>query len=419
MRIEAAARPTETRRDGAGSAGETSKEGIAGRLAEARARTLMLVAPLSEEELNRQITPILSPLAWDLGHIANFEELWLVQTIADREPLDGDLGRFYDAIENPRATRSELPILRGEQCRAYMEEVRKRTLDVLEDVDVSPDAEDPLLRDGFVYELILAHEHQHNETMLQLLQMVDGYEPVERDPGPAAERVADGPEMVEVPGGTYEVGAPPAGFAYDNERPRHEVTLEPFRIDRTPVTNGAFAVFVADTGAEPPMYWERDGDGGWLTTTFGDRRPLDEALPVIHVDWDQADAFARWAGKRLPSELEWEAAASGADRERANLDHLAFGCSPAGAYTDAASECGAVQMLGDVWEWTSSDFTGYPGFEAFPYREYSEVFFGPEHKVLRGGAWAARRNVIRTSFRNWDYPQRRQIFAGFRCAEDA
>jgi iron(II)-dependent oxidoreductase len=379
----------------------------------------MLVAPLSEEELNRQITPILSPLAWDLGHIANFEELWLVQTIGDREPLDGELGRFYDAIENPRAMRSELPILRGEECREYMAQVRNRTLDVLEGVDVSADAEDPLLRCAFVYELILAHEHQHNETMLQLLQMLDGYEPVERDPGPAAEPAPDGPGMVEVPGGEHEVGAPPTGFAYDNERPRHEVTMESFRIDRTPVTNAAFAEFVAETGAETPMYWERDTDGGWLTTTFGDRRPLDPALPVIHVDWYQADGFARWAGKRLPTELEWEAAARGADRERANLDHLAFGCAPAGAYADAASEFGAVQMLGDVWEWTASDFTGYPGFEAFPYREYSEVFFGPEHKVLRGGAWAARRNVLRSSFRNWDLPQRRQIFAGFRCAEDA
>jgi gamma-glutamyl hercynylcysteine S-oxide synthase len=379
----------------------------------------MLVAPLSEEELNRQLTSILSPLAWDLGHIANFEELWLVQTIGDREPLDGELGRFYDAIENPRSTRSELPILRGQECRSYMEEVRKRTLDVLEGVDLSGDAEEPLLRDGFVYELILAHEHQHNETMLQLLQMLDGYEPVERDPGPASEPVAEGPAMVEVPGGTHEIGAPSRGFAYDNERPRHEVTLEPFRIDRTPISNAAFAEYLADTGSEPAMYWEPDGEGGWVVTNYGRREPLDPRLPVIHVDWHQADAFARWAGKRLPTELEWEAAARGADRERANLDQLAFGCAPAGSYADAASDCGAVQMLGDVWEWTASDFTAYPGFEAFPYPEYSEVFFGPEHKVLRGGAWAARRSVIRPSFRNWDLPQRCQIFAGFRCAEDA
>jgi gamma-glutamyl hercynylcysteine S-oxide synthase len=393
------------------------KDRIADRLAEARERTLELVEPLSEEQLNRVYSPILSPLAWDLGHIANFEELWLVQTIGDREPMRGELGRLYDAIENPRKIRNELPILRGPELRSYMAGVRDRTLDVLDGLDLET-TDDPLLRDGFVYELIVAHEHQHNETMLQLLQMVESYEPVRRDPGPASEPVPDGPEMVLVEGGPVEIGAGPAGFAYDNERPRHTVELAPFWIDRTPVTNAAFAQFVDETGAEPPKYWERDGEGGWVRTTMGKTEAVDPALPVIHVDWHQADAFARWAGKRLPTEFEWEAAAQGADRERANLDQVAFGCAPAGAYADAPADCGAVQMLGDVWEWTSSDFEGYPDFEAFPYAEYSEVFFGPEHKVLRGGAWAARRDVIRTSFRNWDLPERSQIFSGLRYVRE-
>jgi gamma-glutamyl hercynylcysteine S-oxide synthase len=393
------------------------KDRIADRLAEARERTLELVEPLSEEQLNRVYSPILSPLAWDLGHIANFEELWLVQTIGDREPMRGELGRLYDAIENPRKIRNELPILRGPELRSYMAGVRDRTLDVLDGLDLET-TDDPLLRDGFVYELIVAHEHQHNETMLQLLQMVESYEPVRRDPGPASEPVPDGPEMVLVEGGPVEIGAGPAGFAYDNERPRHTVELEPFWIGRTPVTNAAFAQFVDETGAEPPKYWERDGEGGWVRTTMGKTEAVDPALPVIHVDWHQADAFARWAGKRLPTEFEWEAAAQGADRERANLDQVAFGCAPAGAYADAPADCGAVQMLGDVWEWTSSDFEGYPDFEAFPYADYSEVFFGPEHKVLRGGAWAARRDVIRTSFRNWDLPERAQIFSGLRYVRE-
>jgi iron(II)-dependent oxidoreductase len=152
---------------------------------------------------------------------------------------------------------------------------------------------------------------------------------------------------------------------------------------------------------------------------MGRVEPLDPARPVVHVSWHEADAFARWAGKRLPTEQEWEAAAEGGDRERSNLDQLRFGCAVAGAYGDAPSDCGAVQMLGDVWEWTCSKFDAYPGFLAFPYREYSEVFFGAGHKVLRGGSWATRRNVIRTSFRNWDLPERRQIFAGLRCAQDA
>ena len=290
----------------------TTKQQIADRLDEARRMTLQLVEPLSEEQLNRVYSPLLSPLAWDLGHIANFEELWLVQEIGGLEPMRGDLGRFYDAIENPRAIRNELPILRGDECRAYLEEVRKRTLEVLDGVDL--ESENPLLRDGFVYELILAHEHQHNETMLQLLQMVEAYEPVERDSGPASEPVADGPEMVFVEGGSFEIGAGADGFAYDNERPQHSVKLDSFWIDRTPVSNAAFTAFIEETGSEPPMYWERDGGGGWVRTAMGLTEAVDPALPVIHVDFNQAEAFAHWAGKRLPTEFEWEAAAAGADR---------------------------------------------------------------------------------------------------------
>jgi iron(II)-dependent oxidoreductase len=409
------AQPLAARHEGGRPTGEL-KESIANRLDEARAHTLRLIEPLTEEQLNRVYSPILSPLIWDLGHIANFEELWLVQRIGEREPLRDELGALYDAIEQPRKIRGELPILRAGEVRPYMEQVHARTLEVLDEVDLQ--AEDPLLREGFVYEMILAHEHQHNETMLQLLQMVEAYEPVERDHRPASEPVSEGPEMVRVEGGHHQVGAGDDGFAYDNERPRDEVELAPFWIDRTPVTNGAYLEFLAETGAEPPMYWEGDGEGGWVRTAMGRTEPVDPALPVIHVSWHEADAFARWAGKRLPTEPEWEAASSGVDRERANLDQLSFGCAPAGAYADAASRWGAVQMLGDVWEWTSSDFLAYPGFRAFPYPEYSEVFFGDTYKVLRGGAWAARRSVIRPSFRNWDLAERKQIFSGIRCARD-
>ena len=369
------------------TASSSSKEAIADRLAEARRRTYELIEPLDDEQLNRVYSPILSPLAWDLGHIANFEELWLVQTIGEREPLHGELGRFYDAIENPRKTRGELPILRDAELRSYLADVRERTLEVLDEVDISADADDPLLRDGFVYELLLAHEQQHNETMLQLLQLVDGYEPLrESDAGTSAAAAPPGPETVGVEAGEYEIGAAGPGFAYDNERPRHSVTLAPFEIDRTPVTNGAYVAYMEATGAEAPLYWESDAGAGWVSVARGRRDPVDLAQPVIHVSWREADAFARWAGKRLPSEQEWEVAA---DR---------------------------LHAVGQVWEWTSSDFLAYPGFEAFPYREYSEVFFGDEYKVLRGGSWATDRAVVRPSFRNWDLPQRRQIFSGFRCA---
>jgi iron(II)-dependent oxidoreductase len=374
----------------------------------------MLIEPLTVEQLNTVYSELLSPLAWDLGHIANFEELWLVQRVGGLEPLDGGLGRLYDAIENPRRERNELPLLRGDDLREYMAAVRDRTLDVLDRVDL--EGPEPLLADGFVYEMLIAHEHQHNETMMQLLQLVDGYpRPGRQTPSSKPE---PGPEMVSVAGGTHLVGAPPHGFAYDNERPAHEVELAPFLIDRAPVTNAAYAAFVGEAGAEPPMFWRPDGAGGWLDTRFGRSEPLVETAPVIHVDWHGATAFAEWTGKRLPTELEWEAAAVGADRERANLDGLAYGCVPAGSFADGASDCGAVQMLGDAWEWTASEFTAYPGFEAFPYREYSEVFYDDGYRVLRGGAWATRRGVVRPSFRNWDHPERRQIFAGFRCARD-
>jgi iron(II)-dependent oxidoreductase len=393
------------------------KESLAERLSEARERTLLLVEPLGDAELNRTYSPILSPLAWDLGHIANFEELWLVQRVGGREPLRDELGRLYDAIENPRRIRGELPILRGEELRHYMHEVRARTLEVLDEVNLDG-GDDPLLRDAFVYELIIAHEQQHDETMLQLIQMIDGYEPARLDFQPAGEPVADGPEMVRVDGGEVEVGAPGGGFAYDNERPRHAVEVAPFWIDRAPVTNAAFAAFLDEDGGEPPLYWEPDGAGGWVSTAMGRRTEVDPRRPVAHVDFGQAAAFARWSGKRLPTELEWEAAAAGADRERANLDQLAFGCAPAGAYADAPAASGAVQMLGDVWEWTSSEFTAYPGFRPFPYPEYSEVFFNSGYRVLRGGSWATRRHVIRPSFRNWDLSERRQIFSGIRCVRD-
>lgn len=363
-------------------------------------------------------SPILSPLIWDLGHMANFEEEWLVRNIGGREPLRGDLGELYDAIEQPRKIRGELPILTADEVRPYMDGVRERTLEVLDEIDL--ESGDPLLANGFIYEMLLAHEYQHNETMLQLLQMIESYEPVERDPGPASEPVSEGPEMVPVEGGSHEIGAGPEeeGFAYDNERPRHTVELDAFEIDRTPVTNGAFIQFMEETRSEPPMYWRDRGGGLWEREVMGRTEQVDPAHPVVHVSWDQADAFASWAGKRLPTEQEWEAAAAGASVERANLDELSFGTAPAGAYGDAASDCGAVQMLGDVWEWTASDFLPYPGFRAFPYPEYSEVFFGDEYKVLRGGAWSSRRATIRPSFRNWDLAERRQIFSGFRCVKD-
>jgi hypothetical protein len=294
-----------------------TRQSIAELLAEARARTIALIHPLGDELLNRVYSELLSPLAWDLGHIANFEELWLVQTVGGRAPLHGELGQYYDAIENPRRERGELPILHDAELRAYMAEVRERTLAVLDEVDISPEAEDPLLREGFVYEMLVAHELQHQETMMQLIQMLDApYRPAEADPdafGPAPLSGAGGSVRIEA--GTREIGAPERGFAYDNERPRHRVELPTFEIDRTPVANATYIEYMGETGAEPPMYWEREGDA-WVRTAMGIRVPVDPRLLG-------GGRRLRPLGRQAPAErvrVGGRAAAAGGRRRRLGVD---------------------------------------------------------------------------------------------------
>ena len=397
------------------------REGYAEQLADARERTLALVAPVAQDDLDRVHSSLMSPLVWDLGHIAAFEDLWLCVRAGGLEPLRPDLMAVYDASETPRAQRGDIPYLRRDDALDYMEQVRKRALEVLATADLSPGS-DRLNADGFVWDLLIQHEHQHNETMLQTLQLAEPgvFAPSSTAPEAVGEEPSGG--RVDVPGGRFEIGAASDGFAYDNERPRHAVDLAAFAIDRAPVTNGAYRRFVDDGGyerrelwtetgwawrdeqqARRPLYWTPDGN----ERRFDRVEPLVAGLPAMHVSWFEADAYARWAGGRLPTELEWEKAATtvGAG-ERGNLDQLDFGPGPAGPF------------VGDCWEWTASELTGYPGFRAFPYPEYSEVFFDAGYRVLRGASWATRPSVARMTFRNWDHPQRRQIFAGFRCAYD-
>jgi gamma-glutamyl hercynylcysteine S-oxide synthase len=427
-----------------GGADPLLKERIADLLAEARQRTLALVEPVADDDLNRVHNSLMSPLVWDLGHIAAFEDLWLCCRTGGLEPLRPDLMEVYDADETPRARRGELPYLGPAEARDFLESVRKRALAVLQRADVAADG-------GFVWDMVVQHEHQHNETMLQCLALADAgvYTPDRRPLPPPRSRGARG-ETVRVEAGRFAMGAGAEGFAYDNERPRHEAELQTFEIDRTPVTNGDYLEFVQaggyrrrecwspegwqwreSEGIERPLYWTADG----RVRSFERTEPLDPRLPVMHVSWYESDAYARWQDKRLPTEAEWEKAATwgpnaapprrypwgdeGPSASRANVDQTGFGPAPAGAFPAGASGYGVLGLMGDVWEWTASDFLPYPGFRAYPYREYSEVFFGGGYKVLRGGSWATRPRVVRNSFRNWDYPQRRQIFAGFRCARDA
>src|SRR5688500_8997764 len=267
--------------------------------------------------------------------------------------------------------------------------------------------------------------------MLATLQLMASPYPQVAWPAPAGRPLPE--SEVLVPGGPFVMGTDSEPFAYDNERPAHTVDVADFCIDTVPVTNGQYLAFVeaggyddprlwSDAGwghrleadLEAPQFWSRQGAGAWCVRRYGTEidLPLDE--PVQHVCWYEADAYARFAGKRLPTEAEREKAARGAPAA-ANLGQRHFGPAAVGAYPDGASRYGAEQMLGDVWEWTSSDFTAYPGFAPFPYKEYSEVFYGSDYKVLRGGSWATSPLVARTTCRIGDQPIRRQISAGIRC----
>jgi iron(II)-dependent oxidoreductase len=438
------------------------------RLLAARERTLQLVAPLSGEALKMQHSPLMSPILWDLDHIAEFEELWLVRKLEDA--ADAGLRREYDAMRTPRSRRGELRLPDRAAVERRMEEVRSVVLQRLG--RGVPDDGHPLLHDGFVYEMVRQHEAQHQETMLQTITLMrsEQYRPAALRDRRAAGASIPG-EMVRVSGGEFDMGAEPGAFSYDNEQPRHRVRVDSFEIGRYPVTNGEYAEFMAAGGYSEPRLWSDEGwtwrteaglhapeywvplDGddrptaldaaeitrdhgldGWVRrTSLGEEqiRPLD---PVVHVCLHEARAYAAFRGARLPTEAEWEKAAAWdpdtgesrpfpwgrepADVERANLDQLGFGVAPVGSYAEGQSAVGCHQMLGDVWEWTSTPFDGYPGFRAFPYTEYSEVFFGDEYRVLRGCSWATVLCVAGSTFRNWDYPIRRQIFSGIRLAKD-
>jgi iron(II)-dependent oxidoreductase len=426
------------------------KERIVAELTAARDRSFGLtVEALEAPELTSQVSPLMSPLVWDLAHIGNYEEQWLLRAAAGAAAVRPDIDDIYDAFEHPRAERPSLPLLSPAESRAYVTTVRQRVLDSLEKVPLVG----ALTENGFVYHMVIQHEHQHDETMLATHQLRKGA-PALLDP-PGADSVIGDTIAAEVlvPGGPFLMGTSDDPWAYDNERPGHTVDVPSFHIDTAPVGNAAYAAFIeaggyqdprwwhpkgwewgSASGKEAPAFWHREG-GQWLRRRLGRVEPVPMDEPVQHVCWYEADAYARWAGKRLPTEAEWEKAASWdpvAERKRrlpwgdsgeagdhANLGQRRLHPAPLGSYPGGASAYGVRQLIGDVWEWTSSDFTAYPGFRAFPYKEYSEVFFGGDYKILKGGSWATHPLSGRATFRNWDHPIRRQIFSGFRCARDA
>jgi gamma-glutamyl hercynylcysteine S-oxide synthase len=415
-------------------------------LERARARTLELT-DLDEPTLVAQHDPLMSPLVWDLAHIGQQEELWLLRGGDPTRPgmLPADVDSLYDAFKHRRADRPTLPLLPPVEARAYDHEVRGRVLDLLERTP-----EEELFTAG----MVVQHEEQHDETMLATLQLRHG-PPVliGRRDLPAGRPVAG--DRVFVAGGPFTLGvdAATAPFSLDNERPAHTVDVAPFWIGRVPVTSGQWSEFIADggyhrsdlwsqrgwahrveAGLERPKFWSAEG----TRRRFGVEETVPPDEPVQHICYFEAEAFATWSGARLPTEAEWEKACAwdpvakarrawpwGSAPPSADVTNLggslgmALRPAPVGAYPGGASAYGAEQMIGDVWEWTSSDFTPWPGFTPMIYRQYSEPFFGGDYKVLRGGSWAVAPSVIRPSFRNWDHPVRRQIFTGVRLAWDA
>jgi iron(II)-dependent oxidoreductase len=429
---------------------EALRTQIAAELDRTRRRSSVLTEAVDDGDLVQQHSPLMSPLVWDLAHIGNQEELWLVRDVGGREPVRSDIDELYDAFRHPRNDRPQLPLLGPGEARRYVSTVRDKVLDVLDGVPLEGQ---PLLDSGFAFGMILQHEQQHDETMLATHQLRVGAPVLHAPAPPPAPAGQSFPPEILVPAGEFTMGTSTEPWALDNERPAHTVQVDGFWIDTTPVSNAAYAAFVEAGGYDDQRWWSAEGwahrveaglrapsswqhdSGQWWRTRFGVVEPVPPDEPVQHVCWYEAEAYARWAGKRLPTEAEWEKAArhdpaTGRSRrfpwgdddpapEHANLGQRHLQPAPVGSYPDGASPLGVRQLIGDVWEWTSTGFHGYPGFAAFPYREYSEVFFSPTYKVLRGGSWATDKLACRGTFRNWDYPIRRQIFAGFRCARDA
>jgi iron(II)-dependent oxidoreductase len=421
-------------------------------LRDARARTLELLAGLDQQQLIGPKLAIVNPMQWEIGHVAWFYEYFILRRLYDYPPLLANGDDLYDSIKIAHDTRWDLPLLSLDETLDYMQRVHEALIERL-DRPMASEA------DSFIYQFATFHEDMHGEAFLWTRQTL-AY------PRPTLAAAAGGlppdaaagplPGDVEVPGGVFLLGSPPESpFLFDNEKWSHPVTVAPFRIARAPVTNAEMAAFVEDGGyrrrelwsvdgwywrerveAEHPVYWRRDDSDDWHYRRFHEWSPLAPHQAVIHVNWYEADAYCRWAGRRLPTEAEWEAAAIGkpdgdtlSPHKRrfpwgdepttpvhASLDGRALGCIDVAALPAGDSAFGCRQMMGNVWEWTSDTFGPFPGFAPDAYREYSQPLFG-NTKVLRGGAWTSRGRMVTPTYRNYFGPERRDVFAGLRtCA---
>jgi iron(II)-dependent oxidoreductase len=429
---------------------------LAAQVDDAHECTLGLIADLDDGQFTVPLLEIVNPFLWELGHVAFFYDVFLLHLL-DGAPLvmEGS-GTLYDSFQVAHDNRWSLPLPSRQATLDYKNRVREGVLARL-DKGREPDA-----KETYLHLLALMHEDMHVEAFTYMRQTLEYPAPrpgASADPPPQPEG-GPLPGDVEIPGGTFRLGSlPEYPFVFDNEKWAHELRLKPFRIARAPVTNGEFAEFIeaggyrrdalwsyegllwrTRSGARHPVYWQRGADGGWLRRHFDRLAPIEEHAPVVHVTWYEAEAYCAWAGRRLPSEAEWEmAAAAEADAsggiaiakrrypwgdappgpELANLDARHGGCVDVGAFAAGDSAFGCRQMIGNVWEWTASPFYPFPGYVVdFPYKEYSAPWFG-YRKVLKGGAWATRPRFASNTRRNYFLPHRNDAYAGFRtCARE-
>jgi iron(II)-dependent oxidoreductase len=436
-------------------------EVLAVQLNETRARTRCLTEDLSTGQLMGPMLPIVNPVLWEIGHVGWFHEYWTLRHAHGEAPILGRADLLWNSSTVAHATRWGLDLPDRNGVFGYMTDILERQLDRLGG-GVEASAQ-------YFYELSIRHEDMHVEALSytrqtlgyarpERLARVEGLARAEGLAGHAARGAGAWPGDVDVPGGRWRLGSTPAdGFIFDNEKWGHEVGFAPFRIAKAPVTNAEFAAFVDDggyrnrefwsapgwawrerAGAERPVYWLAKDGGAWTWRCYRAVEPVAPHAPVTFVNWYEAEAWCRWAKRRLPTEAEWEAAALGestsdgsrlADRKRrwpwgetapvsefANLDFAFDGPLDVAAGGAGDSAFGCRQMIGNVWEWTASDFAPFAGFSADPYEDYSQPWFNTR-KVLRGGSFATSARIARPAYRNFFTPERNDVIAGFRtCA---
>lgn len=428
---------------------------LAQMVTDAHERTIELVHDLADTQLTVPHTDVVNPFLWELGHAAFFYDVFLLRILGSSKFLLEGAENLYDSFKVDHCDRWALPLPGREATVAYKARVLEAVLGRL-------DAHQPDAEETYLHLLAVLHEDMHGEAFIYMRQTLEYPVPkltaAEELSGVGDIGGGPLPGDAEIPGGIFQLGATPdLPFVFDNEKWAHPVQMASFRIAKAPVTNHEFADFVNDrgycrrelwspqgwvwrtkTGVQHPLYWYR-GQSGWLRRHFDLFVPLEPHAPVIYVNWYEAEAYCQWAGRRLPTEAEWEMAAAAEptpDRtgitnrkrrypwgdeppmpERANLDARMLGCADVGAFAAGDSAFGCRQMIGNVWEWTASPFYPFPGFIVdSPYKEYSAPWFG-YRKVLKGGAWASRSRLVHNTFRNFFLPDRRDVFAGFRtCA---